>query len=319
MASGSALGNAKPLYYLQQMHKTFDASVISQNELHKLITGGIAPRPIAFASTVDEEGNPNLSPFSFFNAFGVNPSTIIFSPARRNRNNTTKDTFENLRLVPEVCINAVTYSMVEQVSLASAEFAKGVNEFDKAGFTMVKSDKIRPYRVMESPINWECKVRDIIETGTGGGAANLIICEVLTVHIDERILTPLGGIDPTLADLVGRMGAEYYVRANGSALFEVAKPLSRPVIGVDTLPQHIRNSEILSGNDLGILGSAEGIPTVEEVNSAMLIPEIAQLADNTQIQITEKQKQLHKIIKNLLTKKMVREALNACFISIVNG
>lgn len=144
------------------MHKTFDAGVISQNELHRLILGGIAPRPIALASTVDPDGNPNLSPFSFFNAFGVNPSTLIFSPARRNRNNTTKDTFENLKLVPEVCINAVTYSMVEQVSLSSAEFSKGVNEFEKAGFTMMPSEKIRPFRVMESPVQWECKVREII-------------------------------------------------------------------------------------------------------------------------------------------------------------
>lgn len=301
------------------MHKTFDTSVISQVELHRLLTGGIAPRPIALASTVDKEGNPNLSPFSFFNAFGVNPSTIIFSPARRSRNNTTKDTFENLKLVPEVCINAVTFSMVEQVSLASAEFPKGVNEFEKAGFTMVKSEKIKPFRVLESPINWECKVREIIETGTGGGAANLIICEVLMVHIDESILTPTGGIDPRLVDLVGRMGAEYYVRANGNALFEVAKPLNKPVIGIDTLPQHIRNSDILSGNDLGILGSAEGIPTVEEVNSILMLPEIAQIADNASLSITEKQRQLHRIIKNLITKKMIREALNACFLPIVNA
>lgn len=319
MESGLDLENVKPPLYPPIMHKTFDVANITQNELHRLITGGIAPRPIAFASTVDEQGNPNLSPFSFFNAFGVNPSTIIFSPARRNRNNTTKDTFENLKLVPEVCINAVTYSMVEQVSLASAEFPKGVNEFDKAGFTMVKSDKIRPYRVLESPINWECKVREIIETGTGGGAANLIICEVLAVHIDESILTPAGTIDPTLTDFVGRMGGEYYVRASGSALFEVAKPLNKPVLGIDMLPQHIRNSEVLSGNDLGILGSAEGIPTVEEINSALLLPEIGQIAENDTLSISEKQKQLHKVIKNLITKKLIREALNACFIPIVKG
>lgn len=312
--------NAKPPYcQLSKMHITFDTSVITQSELHRLIVGAIAPRPIALASTVDEDGAPNLSPFSFFNAFGVNPSTIIFSPARRGRNNTTKDTFENLKLVPEVCINAVTYSMVEQVSLASAEFAKGVNEFEKAGFTMVPSEKIKPFRVLESPVQWECKVRDIIETGSGGGAANLIICEVLMVHIDERVLTPNGSIDPTQMDLVGRLGGEYYVRANGSALFEVAKPLNKPVIGVDMLPQHIRNSEILSGNDLGILGSAESLPTIEDINSAMMLPEIAQLGENSTISINERQKQLHKIIKNLLTKKMTQEALSACFIPIVSG
>lgn len=312
--------NALQQFYRQNnMHKTFDTSVISQTELHRLITGGIAPRPIALASTIDENGTPNLSPFSFFNAFGVNPSTIIFSPSRRGRNNTTKDTFENLKLVPEVCINAVTYNMVEQASLSSAEFAKGINEFEKAGFTMVESEKIKPYRVLESPINWECRVRDIIETGTGGGAANLIICEVLMVHVDESVLTPSNSIDPTKIDLVGRMGSEFYVRANGGALFEVAKPLNKPVIGVDMLPQHIRNSEILSGNDLGVLGSAEIIPTAEEINSVMLLPEIAKLADDGSLSITDKQKHLHKIIKNLITRQMRREALYACFIPIANA
>ncbi len=298
------------------MHKIFDAELITQSELHRLIVGAIAPRPIALASTIDDNGNPNLSPFSFFNAFGVNPSTIIFSPARRNRNNTTKDTFENLKLVPEVCINAVTYSMVEQVNLASAEFEKGVNEFEKSGLTMVESIKIKPFRVMESPVQWECKVREIIETGTGGGAANLIICEVLLVHIDERVLTATNSIDPTQIDLIGRMGGEYYIRANGNALFEVTKPQNKPVIGVNMLPQHIRESEILTGNDLGILGSLETMPTVEQINSAMLLPEIAKLTENNTLSITEKQKLLHRIIKNLLTRKMKLEALNACFIPI---
>lgn len=298
------------------MHKLFDATIITQSELHRLIVGGIAPRPIALASTIDENGIPNLSPFSFFNAFGVNPSTIVFSPSRRGRNNTTKDTFENLKRVPEVCINAVTYSMVEQVSLASAEFPKDINEFEKAGFTMLESLKIKPYRVLESPINWECKVRDIIETGTGGGAANLIICEVVVVHVDERILTNSNAIDPVQIDLVGRMGGEYYVRANGNALFEVSKPLNKPVIGIDMLPQHIRNSEVLSGNDLGMLGSQESLPTVEQINSSMILPEISKIAENDSLSISEKQRQLHKIIKNLLTKKMKQEALNACFIPI---
>lgn len=298
------------------MHKRIDPFEISQHELHRFILGGIAPRPIAFASTVDENGNPNLSPFSFFNAFGVNPSTLIFSPSRRGRNNTTKDTFENLKLVPEVCINAVTYNMVEQVSLASAEFSKGVNEFEKSGFTMVESERIKPFRVLESPINWECKVRQIIETGTGGGAANLIICEIVMVHIDESVLDASGYIDTTLIDLVGRMGADYYVRANEKSLFEVAKPLIRPAIGIDMLPQHIRNSDVLTGNDLGQLGSAEKLPSVEQVNSVMLLPEIAKLDSISGLSIDDKQKQLHKIIKNLLTKKLKSEALSACFIPI---
>ncbi len=312
--------NALLQSYLQNsMHKLFDTEVITQHELHRLILGGIAPRPIALASTLDENGIPNLSPFSFFNAFGVNPSTIIFSPARRSRNNTTKDTFENLKKIPEVCINAVTYSMVEQVSLASAEFDKSTNEFEKAGFTMIESLKIKPFRVKESPINWECKVRDIIETGTGGGAANLIICEVVAVHVDEDILKSDSMIDTEKVDLVGRMGGEYYVRANGNALFEVAKPLNKPVIGIDLLPQHIRNSEVLSGNDLGMLGSLESIPSVEEINSALMIPEIYELSKNVNLSTKEKQRRLHKIIKNLLTKKMRAQALNASFIPLFNA
>lgn len=295
------------------MHKTFDTEIISQTELHRLITGGIAPRPIALASTVDENGIPNLSPFSFFNAFGVNPSTIIFSPARRGRNNTTKDTYENIRKIPEVCINAVTYSMVEQASLSSAEFPKGVNEFEKAGFTMQKSDKIQPFRVLESPIQWECKVRDIIETGNGGGAANLIICEVLSVHIEESILTASNSIDPVLADFVGRLGGEFYVRANGSALFEVSKPLNKPVIGIDMLPQHIRLSNILSGNDLGILGSAEMMPSPNDIELLKQLPDFDNLNFNSTLSFDEKQQQLHKIIKNLIAKKSYKEAFTACY------
>lgn len=298
------------------MHKTFDTDVITQAELHRLITGGIAPRPIALASTIDLNGIPNLSPFSFFNAFGVNPSTIIFSPARRGRNNTTKDTFENLKKVPEVCINAVTFSMVEQTSLASAEFPKDVNEFEKAGFTMQKSEKIKPFRVLESPIQWECIVRDIIETGTGGGAANIIICEVLCVHIEDSILTNSNSIDPTLADLVGRLGGEYYVRANGNALFEVAKPLNKPVIGVDNLPGHIRFSEILTGNDLGILGSAEALPSSEEIESLRTHSDLYNLDLNNSLSLAGKQQELHKVIKSFITKKMYREAQTACFLPL---
>lgn len=305
----------QPFYRQINMHKTFDTSVITQPELHRLIVGGIAPRPIALASTVDENGIPNLSPFSFFNAFGVNPSTIIFSPARRGRNNTTKDTFENLKIVPEVCINAVTYSMVEQVNLASAEFPKGVNEFEKAGFTMVESMIIKPFRVAESPVQWECKVRDIIETGTGGGAANLIVCEVLMVHVDEQIITQTGGIDPTKVDLVGRMGAEYYVRAHGSALFEVPKPLITPGIGIDSLPMHIRHSDILTGSELAKLGSALSLPSAEQVEAASQLPEILVLLRKSDLLVNEWNRELHIIIKSLIDKKMVTEALYACFVT----
>jgi len=166
----------------------------------------------------------------------------------------------------------VTYSMVEQVSLASAEFPKGVNEFEKAGFTAIASEKIRPFRVAESPVQWECKVRQVIETGTGGGAANLVVCEVLLVHINDEVLKSDGLIDAQRIDLVGRMGGDFYVRANGNALFEVEKPLSKPAIGIDALPVHLKNSPLLSGNELGKLGSSEAVPSMEEIKQAAQIP-----------------------------------------------
>lgn len=239
---------------------TIDAMHYDQRKLHRLLLGSIAPRPIAFASTMDKEGNPNLSPFSFFNAFGVNPSTLIFSPSRRGRDNTTKDTFENIKEVPEVVINMVNYQMVQQMSLASSEYPKGVNEFIKAGFTPIKSDSVKPFRVKESPVQFECHVRDIIETGDGPGAGNLIICEVVKMHIDESVLDSNGEIDVLKIDLVGRMGGDYYVRTNGEAAFIVPKPLSTPGIGIDVLPERIKYNTYLSGNDLGRLGSLKEWP-----------------------------------------------------------
>jgi flavin reductase (DIM6/NTAB) family NADH-FMN oxidoreductase RutF len=246
--------------------KQIDPKNISHTDLHKILLGGVAPRPIAFASTVDADGNPNLSPFSFYNAFGVNPSTLIFSPSRRGRDNTTKDTLENLKIVPEVVLNAVTYSMVQQMSLASTEYPKGVNEFEKAGFTAIDSVKVKPFRVKESPLQFECKVREIIETGGQAGSANLVVCEVLFVHVDESILDEDGIIDQTKMDVVGRMGGNYYIRATEDALFEVPKPLTTLGIGVDSLPESVRLSDILTGNDLGQLGNLEKMPSKEEVS-----------------------------------------------------
>ncbi|AFM03691.1 conserved protein of DIM6/NTAB family [Bernardetia litoralis DSM 6794] len=232
---------------------------------HGLLLGAISPRPIAFASTIDKDGNVNLSPFSFFNVFGANPPTLIFSPARRVRDNTTKHTLENVKEVGEVVINMVSYSMVEQMSLSSTEYDKGVNEFIKAGFTPITSDIVAPPRVLESPAQFECVVKQIIETGTDGGAGNLIICEVKKMHINKAVLDKEGKIDPQLIDLVARMGGNYYVRASGDAIFEVAKPLSTKGIGVDALPDSIKNSKYLSGNTLGKLGNVEKIPTIEEI------------------------------------------------------
>jgi len=242
-----------------------DPNTLGNQQLSKLLQNGVAPRPIALASTMDELGNPNLSPFSFYNAFGINPTTLIFSPARRGRDNTTKHTLENLKARPEVVINAVTYNMVHQVSLSSTEYAKGVNEFEKSGLTPLQSKLVKPFRVKESPLQFECKVREIIETSGKAGSGNLVICEILFVHLDEKVLDDLGDIDVDKIDLVGRMGGDYYVRTSGSSKFIVPKPLSTIGIGVDALPDHIRWSRILTGNDLGRLGNLEDLPSAQEI------------------------------------------------------
>lgn len=228
--------------------------------MHSYLLGAVVPRPIALASTVDAEGHVNLSPFSFFNVFSANPPILIFSPARRGRDNTTKHTYENVKQVPEVVINIVTHRMVEQVSLASCEYPQGVNEFVKAGLTEVPSAVIRPPRVAESPVNFECKVNQVIELGSGGAAGNLVICEVLRMHIDESVLDPDGRISPFKLDAVARMGADYYLRAQGENIFTVPKPNEKLGIGVDELPEPIRKSVVLTGNDLGMLGNVERIP-----------------------------------------------------------
>ncbi|MDP2237644.1 MAG: flavin reductase family protein [Bacteroidales bacterium] len=244
---------------------TLDAQNIQQQYLHRIMLGSIAPRPIAFASTIDKEGNPNLSPFSFFNAFGVNPGTLVFSPSRKGRDNTTKNTFENLLEVPEVVINVVTYDMVQQMSLASCEYPKGVNEFIKAGFTQLASELIRPFRVKESPVQYECKVRQIIETGDGPGAGNLVICDILLIHISEDVLDEKNEIDQGKIDLIGRMGGDFYVRTNEMARFIVPKPVAKTGIGIDALPEAIKFNAYLSGNDLGQLGNLEKFPEEDEL------------------------------------------------------
>jgi len=237
---------------------------ISVGKLHGYLLSAVAPRPIAFASTIDADGNPNLSPFSFFNVFSANPPILIFSPARRVRNNTTKHTLENVEITNEVVINVVNYDLVQQASLSSTEYHEGVNEFEKAGLTMLKSDIVKPFRVAESPVQFECKVNDIIKLGTEGGAGNLIICEVVKLHIDEEVLNEDETINQEKLDLVARAGSSYYSRAK-KGFFEIPKPLSTLGIGVDSFPDHIKNSMILTGNDLGMLGNVESLPTQEEV------------------------------------------------------
>ncbi len=245
---------------------SIDPNEISTGKRHQYLLGAVGPRPIAFASTIDENGRPNLSPFSFFNVFSANPPILVFSPARRGRDNTVKHTYLNAKATKEVVINIVNYKIVQQMSLASTEYAEGVNEFEKAGFTMLKSDLVKPFRVAESPVQFECKIKDFIELGAEGGAGNLVICEVVKMHFDEAILDEEGFIDQHKIDQVARMGGNWYTRAN-MGMFEVPKPLSKLGIGVDQIPQEIRCSKVLTGNDLGKLGNVEALPLEEEIST----------------------------------------------------
>jgi flavin reductase (DIM6/NTAB) family NADH-FMN oxidoreductase RutF len=235
--------------------------------LHAYLLGAIAPRPIAFASTISADGTPNLAPFSFFNVFSSNPPMLIFSPARRVRDNTTKHTLANVIAVPEVVVNVVSHAIVEQMNLASTEYPEGVNEFEKAGFTMLPSELVRPFRVAESPVQLECKVVEIKPLGLEGGAGQLIFGRVVRMHIDRRVLDAADQIDPHKIDLVARMGANYYARASGSSVFEVEKPLDIPGVGIDALPDYIRHSHHLTGNELGRLGNVAALPTQADLQA----------------------------------------------------
>lgn len=244
----------------------FDPKTLSPVKLQAILQAAVAPRPIAFASTMSASGKPNLSPFSFFNVFSSNPPVLIFSPARRVRDNTTKHTLQNVEATREVVINVVDYKIVQQASLSSTEYAEGVNEFLKSGLTMLPSEKVKPYRVAESPVQFECKVKDIIALGENGGAGNLVICEVVNIHVSKSVLDENGSIDQTKLDLVSRLGGNWYSRAN-AGLFEVPKPLTTLGIGVDAIPDHIRESAHFDGNDLGMLGNVEALPTPEEIDT----------------------------------------------------
>ncbi|WP_242117592.1 flavin reductase family protein [Aestuariivivens sediminicola] len=243
---------------------SFDPNTLETRKVHSYLLSAVAPRPIAFASTMDENGNPNLSPFSFFNVFSANPPVLVFSPSRRVRDNTVKHTLVNVEAVREVVINVVSYDMVQQMSLSSTEYPRGVNEFEKAGFTMLASEMVKPFRVAESPVQFECRVNDIIHLGAEGGAGNLIICEVLKFHINNTVLNSDLTINQEKLDLVSRAGGSYYSRAK-MGFFEVPKPLSTLGIGVDNLPEDIKNSTVLTGNDLGMLANVESLPTKAEV------------------------------------------------------
>ncbi len=250
---------------MTNQYRTYNPDELKVMELQGLMQGAIAPRPICFASTVDTNGNVNLSPFSFFNMFSTKPPILIFSPARRGRDNTTKHTLENVLEVAEVCINVVNYNMVQQTSLSSTEYPRGTNEFIKAGLTEEPSLTIRPPRVKESPVQFECVVNQVIPLGTEGGAGNLVICEVKLMHVNIDVLNAVGKIDQQKIDLVSRLGGDWYARAHGEALFEVPKPLTTLGIGVDALPIEIRTSTVLTGNDLGMLGNTENLPDASDI------------------------------------------------------
>ncbi len=278
-------------------------TIIPQNteisKLHSYLLAAVAPRPIALASTIDENGNSNLSPFSFFNVFSANPPILIFSPARRVRDNTTKHTLKNVKQVREVVINVVNFDIIQQTSLSSTEYAKGVNEFEKAGFTMQKSEKVKPFRVAESPVQFECKVNEIIELGNEGGAGNLIICEVVCMHIAKSILDKDQVIDQYKLDLVARAGGSLYSRARNT-FFEIPKPIQSQGIGVDTLPEEIKNSSILTGNNLGMLGNVNSLPSQNDVDKFT--------QENSKflgLKINEK----HKFAQDFLNKNDIESAL----------
>ena len=283
--------------------KSFEPKDLTTVKLHSYLLSATAPRPIAFASTLNKKGVPNLSPFSFFNVFSANPPILIFSPARRVRDNTIKHTLNNVETTKEVVINMVSYDMVQQMSLSSSEYPEDVNEFEKAGLTMLDSHNVRPFRVGESPIQMECKVNEIIKLGQEGGAGNLIICEVVKMHISEQILNDDKSINQEKLDLVARAGGNYYSRAK-SGFFEIPKPLSKLGIGVDSLPEHIRNSMILTGNDLGMLGNVEILPTKEEVDK--FIKEVSERYPNIRI-ATHREK--HRFAQNYLSFGDVQSAL----------
>ena len=286
---------------------TLDPKTLPIQKLHQYLLGAVGPRPIAFASTIDAEGSTNLAPFSFFNVFSANPPIMIFSPARSGRTNETKDTYKNVKLNPEVVINVVNYDIVHQMSLASSPYAPGVSEFEKAGFTALKSDLIRPMRVAESPVQFECKVNEVVELGHEGGAGNLIICEVVKIHINEEVLDSNGMIDQHKIDLVSRMGGNWYCRADQNSMFEITKPITTCGIGFDQLPQDLKNSKVLTGNDLGHLAGIEELPNETDVNEYKLL-ELSDLFVSLESEPVKLEESLHLRAKELLKENKLNEA-----------
>lgn len=286
---------------------TIDPKEIPVPKLHHYLLGAVGPRPIAFAATIDENGNDNLAPFSFFNVFSANPPILIFSPARSGRTNETKDTYKNVKNIPEVVVNVVNHAIVEQMSLASSPYAHGISEFEKAGFTPLDSETIRPKRVAESPVQFECKVIEVKELGTEGGAGNLVICEIQRIHIHSEVLDETQMIDQEKIDLVARMGGNWYCRADKNSMFEITKPITTIGIGFDQLPMDVKNSTILTGNDLGKLAGIEEIPNETDVNEYKLL-ELSDLFVSLEDDAATLEMELHKRAKELLIENKLDEA-----------
>ena len=284
---------------------SFSPEDLITRDRHRILLGAVGPRPIALVSTVDEFGTPNLSPYSFFNIFSSNPPTLIFSPARRVRDNTTKDTLHNALREQEVVVNVVNYDLVQQVNLSSAEYPSHVDEFVKSGLTPVASELVAPPRVAESPVSLECIVKDVVALGEEGGAGNLVICEIRKIHCADYVMSDEGGLDQEALDLVGRMGKNWWVRASGDALFTVGAP--QVGIGVDQIPMVIRNSTILTGNDLGLLGGVTVLPTEEEIEQKKNDFDIRRLLQNYADGI-ERREALHEVARELLENGQVHEA-----------
>ncbi|MCK6692919.1 MAG: flavin reductase family protein [Thermoanaerobaculia bacterium] len=288
---------------------TIDPTQISTKDLHQYILGAVAPRPIAFASTLSADGVPNLAPYSFFNAFSSNPPILIFSSNRRVSNNTTKDTLKNVEDTGEVVINVVSHPIVRQMALCSVEYDASVNEFEKAGFTPLPSERVKPFRVAESPVQMECKVEQILPLGEKGGAGNLIICRIVLMHIDERVLSETGRIDPHKIDLVARMGRFFYTRASGPAIFEIQQTVTAIGVGFDALPPGLRHSTVLTGNDLGHIAALTVLPPKEEV-LALATDERVKAA----LMQEDKRTALHRLAQALIEQKDVEMAAKAALL-----
>ena len=286
---------------------TIDPAELGNPKTHHYLLGAVGPRPICFASTIDQDGVPNLAPFSFFNVFSSNPPVAIFSPARSGRTGKQKDTYNNVKIIPEVVINVVNYSIVEKMSLASSPYDPDVDEFIKSGLTPIESETVKPFRVKESPVQMECEVFNVMELGETGGAGNLIMCKIKKIHINEDILDENQMIDQEKIDLVSRMGGNWYCRADANSMFEIAKPITTCGIGIDNIPDDILNSKVLTGNDLGKLGGIEALPAETEVNEHKLVA-LSELFIDLEDQPSELEKKLHLKAQALLKEDKLIEA-----------